>query len=233
MDDFNALAAALGADVDGVRASLILSRDGLVMGAHPDGGEAIAKPVWMRFANLGDPERGFLQFGTETWCYVRRGPYAAFVVAVSSVRPGLVIDQMERVLLTAEESRADRGSLKADAPAAAPSGTAPASKPRTPLHREPAPDDEPIVIHHAKVAATPEAAAAEASTPAAEAAATTEPAPETADAESDAQKPGSTARRRAAPSMWATDTDEEDVDRFSLAREFGQLLQDDETNADG
>ena len=193
MDDFNVLAAALGADVDGVRASLILSRDGLVVGAHPHDGEALAKPIWTRFANLGDPERGFLQFGTSTWCFVRRGPYAAFVVASSVVRPGLVMDQMERVLVAAEDLRADRGSLNADAPEAA----------------------------AASAGSLPEGAA--------EGEATTESGPGVPGPE----RGGSAARRRIAPSMWATDPDGDDVDRYSLAREFGRLLQDDGTDADG
>ena len=242
MEDFNALAAALGADVDGVRASLILSRDGLVMGAHPEEGEGVAKPAWMRLANLGDPERGFFQFATETWCYVRRGPYAAFVLATAGIRPGLVIDQMERVLLAAEEIRADRGSLKADAPAPA-ATPAPASKPRTPLHPEPKTDDAPIVIEHAEVASPAPAVAAEAAATSAEgiaahgvpqpvAAAGDEGAP--ADGPSEpGPEDGPGARRPGAPSIWATGSDEEADDAFSLAREFGQLLQDDETGADG
>ena len=57
-----------------VRGCLILSRDGLVLGAHPAESERTTTRAWIRFAAIGDPERGFAQFGTETWCYVRRGP---------------------------------------------------------------------------------------------------------------------------------------------------------------
>jgi hypothetical protein len=224
MEDFNALAATLAADLDGVRAALIVSRDGLVIGAHPDDGEGAAKPAWLRVASLGDPERGFFQFATETWCYVRRGPYAAFVVATAAVRPGLVIDQMERVLLAAEEARADRSGLKPEAPAPA-SAAAPSGKPRTALHREPArPTDEPVVIHDdAPVAAVPsESGASSAPDP--------DPprdAPPTPEPTSGA--PAGASRR----SMWATEEGDEDVDTFSLTREFGQLLQDGEQGADG
>ena len=249
MEDFDALAAALAADIDGIRASLILSRDGLALGAHPEAGESDAKAAWIRLANLGDPERGFLQFGAETWCYVRRGPYAAFVLAASSVRPGLVIDQMERVLLAAEEARADRSSIRVDAAsAAAPTATAPASKPRTPLHPEPKPDDAPVVIHSEPVAAAPVAAevkpaSTEARTASTEAPAapsgegsdegsdeaSSTPGPDAGDGDPDDAAAAPTAKR----GVWATSGDEEDVDTFSLSREFGQLLQDEQGGADG
>jgi hypothetical protein len=63
--------------------------------------ERATTPAWVRFAAIGDPERGFAQFGTETLCYVHRGPYAGFAVA----GPGLMIAHMEQVLLEAEQSR--------------------------------------------------------------------------------------------------------------------------------
>lgn len=225
MDEFNALAAAIGADLDGVRASLILSRDGLVIGAHPAAEEDLAKLAWAKLASLGDPDRGFFEFVTETWCYVRRGPYAAFVLASAAVRPGLVIDQMERVLLVAARKRADRSSLESDAPAAA-SPSAPSGKPRTTLHREAAKaDDEPIVIHADVAVAAP---AVGSDRPA-------EAAPEVAPDRGPGERTDRTPGR---PSIWATDNDEgEDEDGregfTSLASEFSRLLQDGETSADG
>ena len=105
MEDFNALAMALGAGMADVRGCLILSSDGLVLGAHPADAERTTTPAWVRFAAIGDPERGFAQFGTETFCYVRRGPYAGFAVAGPGARPGLMIAHMEQVLLAAEQSR--------------------------------------------------------------------------------------------------------------------------------
>jgi hypothetical protein len=219
MEDFNALAAALGDDLEGVRACLILSRDGLLIGAHPEDAEDVAKGSWLRVATLGEPERGFFQFATETWCYVRRGPYAAFVVATATVRPGLLIDQMERVLLAAEEVRSDRSSIKPE-PAAPPAAAAPSGKPRTTLHREPAQVDEPIVLESEPVGAEAPAAA--------EASAATPP-PPTAPAEPAADGD----KRPARQSMWATEGEQEDVDTFSLTRELGRLLQGGEDGADG
>jgi hypothetical protein len=143
MEDFNALAAALGAGIQDVRGCLIVSRDGLVLGAHPVGMEGEAKHSWIRFASLGEPERSFVQFGTEVWCYVRRGPYAAFALTGTGVRPGLVIDHMEEVLLAAEESRARHSGLRIGGAEAAP--LAPVG-PRTALHPDPRPvDDVPVV----------------------------------------------------------------------------------------
>lgn len=83
-----------------------------------------------------------MQFGTETWCYVRRGPYAAFVVAGPGARPRLVIDHMDRVLLSAEESRITRSGAR-DEPAVP---SPPTSKPRTSLHPEPRTSEDPVVI---------------------------------------------------------------------------------------
>ena len=140
MEDFSALASRIAIGVGGVRGCLILSRDGLVLGSFPPGDEDLVKPAWLRFAALGDPEKGFLQYGEETWVYVRRGPYAAFALAEPSVRAGLVIEQLEQALLTAEEARAKREALKIpDAP------SAPSGKPRTSLHKEqkPAPATQP------------------------------------------------------------------------------------------
>ena len=44
-----------------VRGCLILSRDGLVLGAHPAESERTTTRAWIRFASIGDPERGFAQ----------------------------------------------------------------------------------------------------------------------------------------------------------------------------
>jgi hypothetical protein len=97
--------------------------------------------AWIRFATIGDPERGFVQFGTETWCYVRRAPHAGFALAGPRERAGLVIDHMEQVLLAAEESRSRQEGPRWTEAAA----TAPRSTPRShPDLEHPAPD--PLVI---------------------------------------------------------------------------------------
>ncbi len=139
MEEFSALAARVAASVGELRGCLILSRDGLVLGAFPEGEEGLVKPAWLRFATLGEPDKGFVEFGDEVWGYVRRGPYAAFAVTGTGTRPGLLIDQLEQVLLAAEEARSRREALRLPEVPAAPSG-----KPRTSLHPEvrPAPPFE-------------------------------------------------------------------------------------------
>jgi hypothetical protein len=141
LEDFNALAMTLALGMADVRGCLILSRDGLVLGAHPAESERTTTRAWIRFATIGDPERGFVQFGTETRCYVRRAPYAGFALAGPGERAGLVIDHMEQVLLAAEESRSrQEGPHGTEAAAAAPRST-----PRSYLDLDhPAPD--PLVI---------------------------------------------------------------------------------------
>jgi hypothetical protein len=130
MDDFSAIAARIAVSVGQLRGCIILTRDGLVVGSFPPSDESPVQRAWLRFAALGDPEKGFVEFGDELWVYVRRGPYAAFVLAEASARPGLVIDQLEQLLLTAEEARSKRDALKLPEVA-----DAPKSKPRTPLHK--------------------------------------------------------------------------------------------------
>ena len=73
MEDFSALAARVAASVVELRGCLILSRDGLVLGAYPAGEEGLVKPAWLRFAVVGEPEKGFIEFGSVIWTYVRRG----------------------------------------------------------------------------------------------------------------------------------------------------------------
>ena len=254
MEDFTALAGTLSGSVGDARGALILSKDGLVLGADPADAESLLKPAWLHFASLGEPERGFVQFGTEIWCYVRRGPYAAFVVSGVGVRPGLVIDEMEMVLLAAEQARAKREVLRAEpsapAPAAAPSG-----KPRTPLHPEARPSEQPSVVFDAQArpgAPSEAAAAGQPPSPAPRAAPPQTPgaaAPKgppalpATSSEDPARKPeqtpeGPAATPSASPAganVWGSTEgdDEEEVDRFSLAREFSQLLQEGPDGADG
>jgi hypothetical protein len=158
MQEFSALAARVAASVGDLRGVLILSRDGLVLGAFPDGDEALLKPAWLRFAGLGEPDKGFVEFADELWAYVRRGPYASFAVTGVHVRPGLVMDQLEQMLLAAEEVRARREALRLPDAAPAPSG-----KPRTSLHAEarqasapqPAPAAQPAPAQAAPSRAAP------------------------------------------------------------------------------
>jgi hypothetical protein len=243
MDDFSDLAARIGTSVGELRGVLILSRDGLVLGAFPEDDDSM-KPAWVKFASMGDPEKAFVEFGNELWAYVRRGPYAAFAIAGVAVRPGLLLEQLEQAILVAEESRSKREGLRVpDAPVEAPKG-----KPRTTLHPEPPekePVEEPVVVH--AEAATSEAAvsAGAAAPPVADApevvtssssGSGAEPKPEPElepesaseqDAQQDAQRPP--ARSSVFGPRPTSDEesggDEGEVDRVLLAQEFSRLLQ--------
>ena len=126
MDDYSALAYRIAGGVADVRGCLILSRDGLILGSYPDD-ETAVKPAWVRFASLGDPERSFVEFGDQVWVYVRRPAYGAFAVANAGVRPGLVIDQLEGILTSAEESRNRRDTLRVPEASGGPRGKPPTS----------------------------------------------------------------------------------------------------------
>ena len=234
MDDYSGLAARVAAGVGGLRGCLILSRDGLVLGAHPDDDDRVAKPSWLRFAALGEPERSFVEFGDQVWVYVRRGPYAAFAVADAGVRPGLVIDQLEQGLLMAEESRTKREGLRAPE-------AAPAAGPRTTLHPPVPPTVTPTpapVPAAARTAEAPPAEAAEAE----QATPPTEPA--AAAGEGDRAEPPATPEppKHEAPKLMTTPvtpvrsagSDEDaEVDKVLLAQEFSGLLQDLDSDDEG
>jgi hypothetical protein len=130
MDEYAALAQRVVLTMDDVRGCLVLSRDGMILGAYPEEDEQAFKPSWLTFAHVGEARRGFVEFSDQMWAYVHRGPYAAFVIAGTGVRPGVLLDQLEQAVLAAEESRAKKGeTLKVPDASSAPSG-----RPRTSLH---------------------------------------------------------------------------------------------------
>ena len=146
MSDYSALAQRVSLSIAGIRGCLMLSRDGLILGAHPEGEpEADLRTAWVRFAGVGDPERSYVEFPDQIWAFVRRGSYAAFAVAEVGVRPGVLVDTLEQALLSAEQERViDREAMRLPEAPSAPSG-----KPRTSLHmpdRQPASEPEPAIV---------------------------------------------------------------------------------------
>ncbi|MGH2692750.1 MAG: hypothetical protein ACRDHM_09640 [Actinomycetota bacterium] len=127
--EFGDLAARMSAGVAGVRACLILSRDGLSLGAHPADGEARARKAWDALQQIGDPQRGFVDMGDEIWVVSARGAYAAIIVGSPEAKPGVLLDRMEAELAAVDLARAAE-----DSPAG-PADTR--SRPRSPLHPEP------------------------------------------------------------------------------------------------
>ena len=219
MDDFSALAQRVAVSVGDVRGCLILSRDGLVLGAYPEEDESLAKPAWLKFATLGEAEKSFVEFADQIWVFAHRGPYAAFAVAGTTVRPGVLLDTLEQALLVAEEARTKRESLKIPDVAQAPSG-----KPRTTLH-PPAdkPEQEPVPVA-AGVEEAQEAAAGATAAAVEEVAA--EP-PATA-----AELP----RKPPEPKLAGKESEPEEegeVDRVMLAQEFSGLLQMEDSDDEG
>lgn len=227
MEDLSALAARIATSAGALRGCLILSRDGLVLGAHPPEAEAALKPSWLRFATLGESDKGFVEFGDELWAYVRRGAYGAFAVADVSVRPGLLLDQLEQALLVADQDRTDkRDSLRIpDAP------TAPSGKPRTNLHKEPRPAPERAPAEQ-RAAAPVAAPTAPSVTPPSGAPGTATPRPAPSEAAGLGTPPPSEAPSDVQPAASQQDAgvSEEpeeagEVDRVLLAQEFSRLLQ--------
>ena len=86
----------------GLRGYVILSRDGFVLRAFPEGAEETMTSARLRIAGLGEPSRGFVQFHDELWAFVRRSTYSAFAVAEPAIRPGLLLDLLDQALLDQE-----------------------------------------------------------------------------------------------------------------------------------
>jgi hypothetical protein len=148
--DFAALATAMVSGVSDVRACLIVSRDGLVLGAHPASEEEKALAAWSRVAALGEVERGFVALRDEVWAFCRRGPYAALSSGHPSTRPGILLDALEQMLLAAEESRVRKDVLRSSQERDAAAADA-LRGPRTPLH--PGSREEPAQPAPAEVSA--------------------------------------------------------------------------------
>ena len=194
--DFEELAASMTAGLDGVRACLIVSRDGLSLGASPAGAEATARRVWDKLQEIGDPQRGFVDVGTEIWVMARRGKYAAVAVAGPEAKPGRVLDRIETQLAVAEKVI---GSLDADEPR-----DERAQPPRSPMHPEPrlAQEPEPAHLVEQVVGASYE---------------------HVLRLEPRAEAPAASTEAPAEPP--APRAPVHDVDRVALAREFGRLLE--------
>jgi hypothetical protein len=222
MSDYSALAQRVSLIIAGVRGCLMLSRDGMILGAYPEGEpEADLRTAWVRFAGVGDPERSYVEFPDQVWAFVRRGSYAAFAVAEIGVRPGVLVDTLEQALMSAEQERLiDRETMRLPEAPSAPSG-----KPRTSWHRpdrQPILEPEPVIVRSEVPDAVSEAEAepaeAVASTPPSEVASPVERPEETSSAEP--EDPAD-----AAPEAQEGKEEESEVDRILLAKEFAGLLQ--------
>jgi hypothetical protein len=132
--DFAALTQAVVAGHSDVRSCLMVSRDGLALGASPATEEGRTLDVWTRISALGEVERGFVTVRDEVWVFCRRGAYGAVAIGTATARPGPILDSLEQMVLRAEEARvrkegfrpAERESSSADAPRGL----------RTTLHRD-------------------------------------------------------------------------------------------------
>ncbi|MGH2642043.1 MAG: hypothetical protein ACRDGO_10140 [Actinomycetota bacterium] len=222
MSDYSALAQRVSLSIAGVRGCLMLSRDGMILGAHPEGEpEADLRTAWVRFAGVGDPERSYVEFPDQIWAFVRRGSYAAFAVAEVGVRPGVLVDTLEQALMSAEQERLiDRETMRLPEAPSAPSG-----KPRTTMHmpdRQPTPEPEPVIVRSeiSDVVAQAEAAPVDAvaSVSSSEAAGPADEPDETSSEQPEAPTDD-------APETQEGKEEETEVDRILLAKEFAGLLQ--------
>ena len=219
MNDYSALAQRVSMNIDGVRGCLLLSRDGMVLGAHPEGDpESHVRSSWVRFSAVGDPERSYVEFPDQIWAFVRRGGYSAFAVADTGVRPGVLVDLLEQALMMGEQGRAqDRETMRVPEAYAAPSG-----KPRTSLHKqERAPFDAPAPAP-SEVAAPKGPEARVSQDPGSDGA---HVAPEPTMVPAQGEPDATTRIPSNAGTPYGPKEEEPEVDRILLAKEFAGLLQ--------
>jgi hypothetical protein len=221
MSDYSALAQRVSLSIAGIRGCLMLSRDGMILGAHPEGEpESGLRAAWVRFAGVGDPERSYIEFPDQIWAFVRRGSYGAFAVADVGVRPGVLVDMLEQALMAGEQDRAtDREMMRLpDAP------VAPSGKPRSILHRpeRPSPEPEPMIVPTDDIPGKdePSAVAREA-----EAGPSSDSATQEADGQEGETQPGQGPEVAEGPEPLEGKEEETEVDRILLAKEFAGLLQ--------
>jgi hypothetical protein len=164
--DFAALARSIRA-VPGVRVCLVVSRDGLALAVAPEELENEAIAASGRLAALGDVEKGFVSMGGEQWVFSRRGPYGALAVCDPTARPGVILAELDQVLLAADEDRVRGREEIRTAPPSRPAQQDPAqaARFRAPLHRTPAPPTpaaEPAPVPAPAASATSSTASARA-----------------------------------------------------------------------
>jgi hypothetical protein len=122
--DFAALTQAVVAGLSDVRSCLMVSRDGLALGASPATEEGRTLEVWTRIAALGDVERGFVTIRDEVWVFCRRGAYGALATAPSTARPGIILDSLEQIVLALLRSAKPRWLITLTGGAPCPTGIA-------------------------------------------------------------------------------------------------------------
>ena len=231
MNDYSALAQRVSISVTGVRGCLMLSRDGMILGAHPEGeAEIHIRSSWMRFAAIGDPDRSYVEYPDQVWAFVRRGGYSAFAVADAGVRPGVLVDLLEQALMVGEQDRArDRETMRLPEAPAAPSG-----KPRISMHKQDRSVTPTPVPSDVTSPAAAEATVADGTTGEAPRSTEAEPAPvdagatggaEPTDPKEESPDPGENADRAERPDRAEKKEEESEVDRILLAKEFAGLLQ--------
>ena len=110
--------------------------------------------VWLRLAELGDAERGFVVVGGQMWAFSVRGFYGTVAVAAPSVRPGLLLDRLDRVLARLAEESATEPDHRPAAPAVERPSAAerPPTPPRTPRPEGAPSETDPRVHEEARPA---------------------------------------------------------------------------------
>jgi hypothetical protein len=203
--EFTALASRVAARAE-MLGCLILSRDGLVLGSFPPGGEDDVTPAWLRFSGLGQPARGFVAFEHELWAYVSHGDFGAFAVTAPSARAGVVLDVLEQVLMEIQEAHAARRAIRAPQ---AVNLTYPGPRESTALPPRPA---GPHEAHEQREAPSDGGQPAD-RTP-------VPPSPPAIPPLRDDEERGRDGNERPEDGL-----SPDDIDRVALAREFAQLLQ--------
>ncbi len=96
--DYSAVAGSAVLGTPGLRVCLLVSADGLPLGASPATDERRASAVWARLCSLGRVMRGFVTVDDELWAFNQNDQHGVLVIADPALRPAVALEVADQVL---------------------------------------------------------------------------------------------------------------------------------------
>jgi hypothetical protein len=156
--DYAAVAGSAVLGTPGIRVCLLVSTDGLPLGAYPATDERRAASVWTRLSSLGRVRRGFVTVDDEMWAFDQNEHHGVLLIADPKARAAILLEVAGQVLATvrlvgglappeAVQDAGDAGDARELKDLRPPAGRGI----RTPLHPDAKPGTEPAVPEPAPV----------------------------------------------------------------------------------
>jgi hypothetical protein len=101
--DYAAVAGSAVLGAPGIRVCLLVSTDGLPLGAYPATDERRAASAWTRLSSLGRVARGFVVVDDEMWAFHQDERHGVLLLADPKVRAAVLLEVADQVLITVRE----------------------------------------------------------------------------------------------------------------------------------